>query len=1422
MFANAVNVNSVVIPSNGVADGIVTSNGLGNIYFDTDNSLIFIITGTNQTSFNADGTTTFAGGYIFPNTQGTSGQVLVVSNDNPQYLEWQNQTGGGTGYTGSQGNDGIGYTGSAGNDSTVPGYVGSQGDIGYTGSQGNDGIGYVGSQGDIGYTGSAGNDSTVPGYTGSQGDIGYVGSKGSGITVSETQPMDPQEGDLWYSDIDGRMYVYYGSSWVDSNPSTPGFTGSTGAGYTGSQGNDSTVPGYTGSAGNDSTVPGYTGSQGNDSTVPGYTGSQGNDGVGYTGSAGNDSTVPGYTGSAGNDGIGYVGSQGNDGIGYTGSAGNDSTVPGYTGSQGNDSTIPGYTGSAGNDGIGYVGSQGDLGYVGSAGNDSTVPGYTGSAGNDGIGYVGSQGDIGYVGSQGNDGVGYTGSAGNDSTVPGYTGSAGNDSTVPGYIGSQGDIGYTGSQGDLGYTGSAGADSTVPGYTGSQGDLGYVGSAGYQQQPWQLTSSTYSATLSGVDGSLSVDSLTVPVGSIVNASTATVYTLASLTLTNVVAYSQTSTDALVIGDYWLSYNGIPAPYAVYEFASIPNPPLQVGDVIAGPGIPLLPVPTTVLSVGTGTYTNYVIGLSDYSVYGKNISLPQSGITIAVGRETVNANLKISTNLNTDILLGTGVGGNVIVNKDILPLTENNQNLGSPLRRWKDLYLGAGTVFLLDETLGTDITMTARDGSFKILGEAGLSVGNFEFFNNTLKLTDLTADFVVGSTTATGYMVVNRPFRVSSQVGGEAFNVDRNGLTTIYSPNEILTYQSALNIVGSSSGLQQSRNYNGTMLQITGQDNTSTRVSIDSFGTGNYPSIAGRQAGGSVTTATNTVAGDTLLRLTGSGYGDTGYVSSISRIDFQAVENFTDYTAGTRIRFQTTPPGSLSLQTVSADITATGLSLVGNPIGGITFRDHTFQITAWTTSTDVYWNQIQGAPSVTGYTGSAGTNGYTGSAGNDGGLGYTGSQGDVGYVGSQGTTGYIGSQGLQGPAGTSVTIKGSIDTASTATLQAIDPTPSIGDGYIAQDTGHLWVYTATGPDYGFDDVGLVRGPQGNDGSIGYVGSQGDVGYIGSQGTQGSTGYTGSQGTQGSTGYVGSQGTTGYVGSQGAQGTQGNIGYAGSIGLRGFTGSVGGQGVIGYTGSQGIQGITGLNGYNGSQGYTGSIGLNGYNGSQGIQGITGLNGYNGSQGTTGYIGSQGYTGSVGYTGSASTVAGPTGYVGSVGTIGYTGSVGAYGVDTGIDNSQYYVTTSTKTISSISANAITTLFGVGVAVNTGTRYQFQLAFEATNGPNNDQLLFNITGTSVLSRVTVYSYSTIGGAHQYPIYGSATSSFTTGINLNGGNNSNNGNAYVTIIQGFIDVISGGKANPSVGFVSAATNVVIQPNAYMKIWPISTNTLTNTVIGTWS
>jgi hypothetical protein len=52
-----------------------------------------------------------------------------------------------------------------------------------------------------------------------QDQTGSGGGGNSHVTVSDTAPINPAAGDLWYDSTAGRTYIYYGDAWVDSNPS---------------------------------------------------------------------------------------------------------------------------------------------------------------------------------------------------------------------------------------------------------------------------------------------------------------------------------------------------------------------------------------------------------------------------------------------------------------------------------------------------------------------------------------------------------------------------------------------------------------------------------------------------------------------------------------------------------------------------------------------------------------------------------------------------------------------------------------------------------------------------------------------------------------------------------------------------------------------------------------------------------------------------------------------------------------------------------------------------------------------------------------------------------------------------------------------------------------------------------------------------
>jgi hypothetical protein len=209
------------------------------------------------------------------------------------------------------------------------------------------------------------------------------------------------------------------------------------------------------------------------------------------------------------------------------------------------------------------------------------------------------------------------------------------------------------------------------------------------------------------------------------------------------------------------------------------------------------------------------------------------------------------------------------------------------------------------------------------------------------------------------------------------------------------------------------------------------------------------------------------------------------------------------------------------------------------------------------------------------------------------------GPPGGTGPSGPQGIQGDPGPPFNAKGTVASSS-----ALPASGSLGDLWVASDTGHAWAWGSTG----WSDIGPFQGP---------------VGGTGPQGIPGQTGATGSQGVAGTPGVPGPPGPAGttiatvtaasftqsavnstvpvtfntsagmspglilYIGGGGyysVQSVAGNVGTLSNLGYAGNAGSgtviaagvnVGGVGPMGQTGPPGAQGSQGPAGVSGTPG-------------------------------------------------------------------------------------------------------------------------------------------------------------------------------------------------------------------------------------------------------
>jgi hypothetical protein len=142
---------------------------------------------------------------------------------------------------------------------------------------------------------------------------------------------------------------------------------------------------------------------------------------------------------------------------------------------------------------------------------------------------------------------------------------------------------------------------------------------------------------------------------------------------------------------------------------------------------------------------------------------------------------------------------------------------------------------------------------------------------------------------------------------AGNMTVNG-TMVLANSNFSDTEAALTIKATAT--TQTPSQNGYMLHISGKVNTPSRIVFDSFGTGAYGLVAGRSARGTVTSPTATQNNDVLMRLSGNGWGTTGFAPlGVARIDIVATENYSDTNRGSKIVFYNIADGSNTVQEIA---------------------------------------------------------------------------------------------------------------------------------------------------------------------------------------------------------------------------------------------------------------------------------------------------------------------------------------------------------------------------------------------------------------------------------------------------------------------------------------------------------------------------------
>ena len=347
-----------------------------------------------------------------------------------------------------------------------------------------------------------------------------------------------------------------------------------------------------------------------------------------------------------------------------------------------------------------------------------------------------------------------------------------------------------------------------------------------------------------------------------------------------------------------------------------------------------------STSTLTITNIVANTITGGAGGSNTQVQFN----TNGNFTGNSNFTYNSTTSALLVAGTATVGNVY------PVSNNVANIGSATNRFNDIWLGTGNINLVDDTLNTLQQIRASNGNLVVTGDNGLVFGQFAMYGNNITIANGASNINIGVVGSTGYVNIERPLAVNSTGGGlPAFSVEQNGTVSINSYGNIAANSAALLINATASGNDQPRNFEGTLIQGTAQDNTPARMSADAFGTDGtgqnaYASWAARVARGNVNTPSQTLAGDTMFRFTSQGWSNSGaYIGSIIRYNQVALENFATGKAGTRHNFSATPVGTATLKNI-ANIDGNGITFSNVATGGlanvgITFSDGSYQNTAY---------------------------------------------------------------------------------------------------------------------------------------------------------------------------------------------------------------------------------------------------------------------------------------------------------------------------------------------------------------------------------------------------------------------------------------------------------------------------------------------------
>lgn len=228
---------------------------------------------------------------------------------------------------------------------------------------------------------------------------------------------------------------------------------------------------------------------------------------------------------------------------------------------------------------------------------------------------------------------------------------------------------------------------------------------------------------------------------------------------------------------------------------------------------------------------------------------------------------------------------------------------------------------------------------------LSFGNFTANNNILTIVNADEDMILATDgSAEIQLIGNVGFYKTNglppNVDNRYFQASDDGQIKILVPNSD-PLLGAVEIIGSTAGNSIAPGIVGAMLHVTGQTDEVNRLYFD--GIGGYVSFVGRRYNGNVSTPTQVLANEDVVRINATAATDAGVGNvAMAQIRITALENQTTTAQGSEIQFLATAVGDTATNrvevaninvangvtatrfTTSGNITATGNITGGNVI------------------------------------------------------------------------------------------------------------------------------------------------------------------------------------------------------------------------------------------------------------------------------------------------------------------------------------------------------------------------------------------------------------------------------------------------------------------------------------------------------------------